>query len=237
LIVNFFQSYSKTIAQIETSFGQQTITHTMTKLKKLYSTIQNLKELGLELGDDLLKQTNELEQEIIKKEILPVIIEKIEPIIGQIQRELVLVVDYVPNEPLSVRLSRKRNFSAEMETIEIVSDPQVEHNIGTIKRNATKKSSKTNLRVTFPDGKVIENRFAYETLYEVVKMAGTERVRALGIVQCGVPLVSNTLDDFYNQKEIGKGLYLITHSSTVQKRQQLERISEALKLGLKVEIV
>jgi len=32
-------------------------------------------------------------------------------------------------------------------------------------------------------------------------------------------------------------LYLITHSSTVQKRQQLERISEALKLGLKVEIV
>lgn len=209
----------------------------MTKLEKLYSTIQNLKELGLELGDDLLKQTNELEQEIIKKEILPVISEKIEPIIGQIQRELVLVVDYVPNEPLSVRLSRKRNFSAEMETIEIVPDPQVEHNIGTIKRNATRKSSKTNLRVTFPDGKVIENRFAYETLYEVVKLAGTEKVRALGIVQCGVPLVSNTLDNFYNQKEIGKGLYLITHSSTVQKRQQIERISEALKLGLKVEIV
>ena len=209
----------------------------MTKLEKLYSTIQNLKELGLELGEDLLKQTNELEQEIIKKEILPVISENIEPIIGQIQRELVLVVDYVPNEPLSVRLSRKRNFSAEMETIEIVPDPQVEHNIGTIKRNAIKKSSKTNLRVTFPDGKVIENRFAYETLYEVVKLAGTEKVRALGIVQCGVPLVSNTLDNFYNQKEIGKGLYLITHSSTVQKRQQLERISEALKLGLKVEIV
>ncbi|MEN6552285.1 MAG: hypothetical protein ABFC34_05285, partial [Methanobacterium sp.] len=192
----------------------------MTKLEKLYSTIHNLKELGLELGEDLLKQTNELEHEIIKKEILPVISEKIEPIIGQIQRELVLVVDYVPNEPLSVRLSRKRNFSAEMETIEIVPDPQVEHNIGTIKRNATKKSSKTNLRVAFPDGKIIENRFAYETLYEVILLAGTERVRALGIVQCGVPLVSNTLDNFYNQKEIGKGLYLITHSSTVQKRQQ-----------------
>lgn len=209
----------------------------MTKLEKLYSTIQNLKELGLELGDDLLKQTNELEQEIIKKEILPVISEKIEPIIGQIQRELVLVVDYVPNEPLSVRLSCKRNFSAEMETIEIAPDPQVEHNIGTIKRNATKKSSKTNLRVTFPDGKVIENRFAYETLHEVILLARTERVWALGIVQCGVPLVSNTIDNFYNQKEIGEGLYLITHSSTVQKRQQIERISDALKLGLKVEIV
>ena len=65
----------------------------MTKLQKLYSTIQNLKELGLELGEDLLKQTAELEHNIIKKEILPVISEKIEPVICQIQRELVLVVD------------------------------------------------------------------------------------------------------------------------------------------------
>ncbi|CAG9900353.1 hypothetical protein BOVA604_4092 [Bacteroides ovatus] len=209
----------------------------MTKLQKLYSTIQNLKELGLELGNDLLKQTSELEQEIIKKEILPVVSEKIEPIINQIQRELVLVVDYVPNEPLSVRISRKRNFTEQMETIEIIPDPKIEHNIGTIKRNSPSKSAKTNLRVTLPNGKVIENRFAYETLQEVVVLAGVEKVRTLGIVQCGVPLVSNTQDNFYNQKEIGKGLYLITHSSTGQKRQQIEKISEAFGLNLKVEIV
>ena len=30
----------------------------MTKLEKLYSTIQNLKELGLELGEDLIKHMN-----------------------------------------------------------------------------------------------------------------------------------------------------------------------------------
>lgn len=209
----------------------------MTKLQKLYSTIQNLKELGLELGDDLLKQTSELEQEIIKKEILPVISEKIEPIISQIQRELVLVVDYVPNEPLSVRISRKRNFTDQMETIEIVPDPKVDHNIGTIKRNSTTKSAKTNLRVTLLNGKVIENRFAYETLQEIVMIAGVEKVRALGIIQCGVPLISNTQDNFYNQKEIAKGMYLITHSSTGQKRQQIEKISDALNLNLKVEII
>ncbi len=209
----------------------------MTKLQKLYSTIQNLKELGLELGNDLLKQTSELEQEIIKKEILPVVSEKIEPIISQIQRELVLVVDYVPNEPLSVRISRKRNFTDQMETIEIVPDPKVDHNIGTIKRNSRSKSAKTNLRVTLPNGKVIENHFAYETLQEVVMLAGVEKVRSIGIIQCGVPLISNTQDNFYNQKEIAKGMFLITHSSTGQKRQQIEKISDALNLNLKVEIV
>lgn len=136
----------------------------MTKLQKLYSTIQNLKELGLELGNDLLKQTSELEQEIIKKEILPVVSEKIEPIINQIQRELVLVVDYVPNEPLSVRISRKRNFTEQMETIEIIPDPKIEHNIGTIKRNSPSKSAKTNLRVTLPNGKVIEESFCIRNI-------------------------------------------------------------------------
>ena len=64
-----------------------------------------------------------------------------------------------------------------------------------------------------------------------------EKVRPLGIIQCGVPLISNTQDNFYNQKEIGKGLYLITHSSTGQKRQQIEKISDALHLNLKVEII
>ena len=209
----------------------------MTKLQKLYSTIQNLKELGLELGEDLLKQTADLEQDIIKNEILPVISEKIEPVISQIERELVLVVDYVPNEPLSVRISRKRNFTEQMETIEITPDPKVEHNIGNIKRTSTSKSAKTNLRVTLPNGKTIENRFAYETLHEVVMMAGIEKVRDLGIIQCGVPLISSTQDNFYNQKEIAKGIYLITHSSTVQKRIQIEKISEALGLSLKVEII
>jgi len=45
----------------------------MTKLEKLYSIIENSKELGLQLGEDVLRQTSELEENIIKKEILPVL--------------------------------------------------------------------------------------------------------------------------------------------------------------------
>ena len=87
----------------------------MTKLEKLYSIIENSKELGLQLGEDVLRQTSELEENIIKKEILPVLTETIEPALSQVRRELVLVVDYVPDEPISVKISRKRNFTAEIE--------------------------------------------------------------------------------------------------------------------------
>jgi hypothetical protein len=211
----------------------------MNKLQKLYDMIQYSKELNLPLPDEYLQQANELEEEIIKKEILPILSEKIEPVIGQIQRELVLVVDYIPNEPLSVRISRKRNFTASMETIEIVPDLKAEHNAGNIKRNSPTKSAKTNLRVTFRDGTFIENRFAKYTLLEVIQKVGVERVRAIGIVQYGVPLISNTIDNVYGnaQVDIADGWYLITHSSTGQKRQQIEKISEALNLDLKVEIL
>lgn len=111
----------------------------MTKLEKLYNSIQTLKELGATLPEELIAQTDKLEEEIIKKEILPVATEKIEPILGQIQRELVLVVDYMPNEPLSVRISRKRNFTAEAETIEITPDPKAEHTVGKKKYTSSPK--------------------------------------------------------------------------------------------------
>lgn len=95
------------------------------------------------------------------------------------------------------------------------------------------------MSVLLSDGQKIENRFAYETLIEVIKLAGAEKVRQMGIIQCGIPLVSTTIDDYYGQaqREVSKGLYVITHSSTQSKKQQIEEISKALKLGLKVEII
>jgi|WetSurMetagenome_2_1015567.scaffolds.fasta_scaffold21591_3 hypothetical protein len=212
----------------------------MTKLEKLYSIIENSKELGLQLGDDVLRQTSELEENIIKKEILPVLTETIEPALNQVRRELVLVVDYVPDEPISVRISRKRNFSAEMEdSKEILPDPQVEHNIGIIKRRGDKKAPRTNLRVKMDDGRIIEHRFALDTLKEVVQIVGIDKVRALNIIQCGVPLISNTLDNVYSssQKDLQNGWYLMTLSSTITKKQQLDKISDAYNLGMVVEIV
>ena len=212
----------------------------MTKLEKLYSIIENSKELGLQLGEDVLRQTSELEENIIKKEILPVLTETIEPALSQVRRELVLVVDYVPDEPISVKISRKRNFTAEIEDAkEILPDLQVEHNIGTIKRRGDKKAPRTKLRVTLHDGRIIEHRFALETLKEVVQIVGIDKVSALNIIQCGVPLVSNTLDNVYSssQKDLQNGWYLMTLSSTSTKKQQLDKISNAYDLEIVVEIV
>jgi hypothetical protein len=210
----------------------------MTQLEKLYQSIQNLKELGVQLPDKLIDETNRVEEEIIKNDIIPALAETISPVINQIQREIILVVEYVPDEPLSVRLTRKRSMAIPVE-LDFANDKKEktfsERETFTISSHS--KSSKTTLRVKFADGKTISHRFAYDTLLDTIKIIGYDKVKELNMICCGVPLVSNHKDDFYTQHELSKGIYVMTHSSTRTKKEQLDEISKRLKLGLKTEIV
>ena len=72
----------------------------MTKLEKLYSIIENSREVGVKLSKDVLQQVEELEEGIIKEEILPALGNDIAPRLEPIKRDLVLVVEYHPGEPI-----------------------------------------------------------------------------------------------------------------------------------------
>lgn len=67
----------------------------MSRLSDLYKAMETLRKEGLPVDENLERKANELEEEIIKKEILPVLSKTIEPALQPVQRELVLVVDYV----------------------------------------------------------------------------------------------------------------------------------------------
>lgn len=106
-----------------------------------------------------------------------------------------MVVEYVPGTPLKVSLSRKRNlFDALEDVVEIKPDPEVEH---TEKKKGGKKivtNPRTRLRITMPDGSIIEERTAWESLYQFVLKVGVDTVRAVGLIANKIPLVSNTID-------------------------------------------
>ena len=210
----------------------------MSRLSDLYKAMETLRKEGLSLNEDLERQVSELEEDIIKKEILPVVTETIEPALKQVQRELVLVVDYHPGEPVSVSLSRKTNITELLDAKLLEQDPQVEHKDGIKRRKPVERiNEKTVLRVQFPDGTVIQDKKAKVTFTQAIRKIGLMRVRNLNIAFCGVPIVSNTLDKKYGkaQVHVEGGLYVMTHSSTRDKKKQLDRISQALNLGLIVE--
>ncbi len=210
----------------------------MTKLEKLYASIKGLQELGLPLNDETLKAADDLEEQLIKTEILPAMSKDIEPRLSQIQRELVLVVEYKPGTPISVALSRKTNIAELLDAKILEQDPQAEHKEGEKhEQHIERINGQTVLRVTFPDGTIIGDKKAKITFAKTIKRIGLMKVRNLGITFCHVPIVSNTLDKKYGQAQTpaGDGLYVMTHSSTHDKKKQLDLISKELGVGLKVE--
>lgn len=211
----------------------------MSRLSDLYKAMETLRKEGISIDEKLEKQVSELEENIIKKEILPVVTETIEPALKQVQRELVLVVDYHPGLPVSVSLSRKANIAQLIDAKLLEADPQAQHKEG--KKGIAKShvSPKTGLCVYLPDGTFIQEKKASDTFIKAIQLAGEMNVRELGLTSCRVPIVSNTIDAKYGraQHPVGNGLYVLTHSSTYAKKQQLDRISKALKLNWKVEII
>ena len=214
----------------------------MSRLSDLYKAMETLRKEGLPVNENLEKKANELEEEIIKKEILPVLSKTIEPALQPVKRELVLVVDYVPEQPLSVHLSRKRNLTAELiDAKEMVLDPEVTHrNRHSSSEGKFERSPARDMSVIFPDGTVIAEKTAAETMVVVVQKIGVAKVRQVveeyNLKFCKVPVISNRRDVKYgrSQRNLGGGWLLITHSNNLMKKAFIETVSEALHLGIKV---
>ena len=212
----------------------------MSKLSKLYELRRLSQEFGMEWTEKQERQLEAEEEHLIKNEVLPVVTKSIEPALSQVERELVLVVDYVPGTPLKVSLSRKRNLLEALEdVVEIKPDPEVEH---TEKKKGGKRvvtNPRTRLRITMPDGSIIEERTAWESLQKFILRVGVEKVRALGLIANKIPLVSNTVDKKYKtaQKPLGNGWLLMTCSDTATKRKQILAIASYLGMKINVDII
>lgn len=212
----------------------------MSKHSKLYELRRLSQEFGMEWTEKQERQLEAEEEHLIKNEVLPVVTKNIEPSLSQVERELVLVVDHVPGTPLQVSLSRKRNLLEALEdVVEIKPDPDVEH---TEKKKGGKKvvtNPRTRLRITMPDGSIIEERTAWESLRKFILRVGVEKVRAVGLIANKIPLVSNTIDKKYKtvQKPLGNGWLLMTCSDTATKRKQILAIASHLNFEVIVEII
>lgn len=235
----------------------------MSKLQELYETREKLKSLGIEPNADLEKQLSELEEKIIRTEIVPIITDKVEPVLKQVKREVVIVVEHSPKDGINVYLSRKRNVtSALSDAISISSNIPIENTYTSvspitrtnrvaetqrIERPRSGDTSKASaLRVTFADGTVICERKTVDTLKKCIVKFGPERVAQLclqpvdNILQLNrVNLVTKKRDEMYanRQHEIGNGWLVFTCSNTPAKKRQIEAIAKALNIKVRVELV
>ena len=215
----------------------------MSRLSDLYKAMETLRKENMST-EDLEKKMEKLEEEIIKKEILPVIKQSIEPSLSQVQRELVLVVEYHPNEPIRVALSRKAKISQiiDAKTLTTRISTPVSGGKPTVSEPHIPTKSISNftkgLRVTFPDGTVIHHQTAINTFIATLQKIGLSRIHKIGLLHSGYNLVSRdkrpTEEGKIWQHEVD-GWYIYSNISNLQKKNDLHDISKYFKLGLKIE--
>ena len=101
------------------------------------------------------------------------------------------------------------------------------------------RSKAPGLYVHLPNGDTIHEHFSFQTLIRAIQLAGPAKVESLGMICCGIPLVSKILDSKYasDQEAIGDGYYMVKKSNTGSKVRYLNTISKAFNLGWTVEIV
>jgi hypothetical protein len=99
-----------------------------------------------------------------------------------------------------------------------------------------KRSPKTTLKVTFPDGHIICDTVAAQTFVKVMVELGLDRVKSLGLTINGFPLISHQKSETYNQYKEGNN-YIMTHSATDQKKRLLEEIAKKLNAKIRITTV
>ena len=218
----------------------------MSKLEKLYSIIENSRDVGVKLPKGVLQQVEELEEGIIKEEILPALSTDIAPRLEPIRRDLVLVVEYHPGEPISVALSRKAKISEIMgaKTLTPRSSTPVkswDEAEEVVPHEPTKHIENTTkgMKVTFPDGTVIWHRQAIDTFIDALRKIGLARISALNIMHGGgYNLVGKrkrpTMPGRIWQHECD-GWYIYSNISNSTKVEDLKKISDHYHLRLIIE--
>lgn len=203
----------------------------MNKLEALYSAIENFQKLGVKIDEKTIESTLNIEEGIIRSEMIPAMSNAIIPIISQIQRELVLVIEYSPDKPIELKMTRKRSFKLTEEEESIITQRKEFKKEVKYTLKSHTKSPKTNLLVSFPTGVKIKNKLAMNTFCEVIEKIGLQKVEKLNIRSCGSNLVSKIKNPVYRQNKFKNGYYIITQTSTNQKKKHLELISKKLNLS------
>ena len=126
-----------------------------------------------------------------------------------------------------------QSYSGQTETI-----PESDENDST--QVVSHRNSKA-LRITLPDGSIIQEKRASETFSRAIFKAGTERVESMNLKVAKVPIISHTIATKKSyaaaQHQVAKEVYVFTNLTNQHKKDILEQINEKYQLGWRIELV
>jgi len=128
----------------------------------------------------------------------------------------------------------RSDWSGISEMVPILSEAE-ELESNEVSSDTPRKSPRKSLIVIMDDGRVISSKTAAETFAKAIIGMGVEQVKSLGLEVNREPLISDAPSERYNTANID-GYYVMTHSSTSQKKDLLTRIADELGVKLSVKV-
>ena len=172
----------------------------MKELDKAYEAVKMLESLGLPVSKETLDGIAQMEKDNLCNEIIPLIKQELEPLVGKMRNGFQLSLTYSKGKGLDISV------------VEPQRQVKIEDPIEVDKSYRKKKSV---IRVTFPDKRVSFHKKSSETFAEVIKYAGAKNVEQMGFEVLGKNLVSDSLFDNEKykkyQREVSPGLYVCTY--------------------------
>ena len=199
----------------------------MEKLDQAYKAVEMLKALDLPISNEQIRAIAMMERQYLREEVIPKVTEEMTPLVEMMHNKFRLEVTYNHESGLDIQVVDKK--------------PVQESLFPSMASKTSRKEKKWIIRIVYPDGHAFCSKVVWETLADVVKYAGIERVRDIGIMMFGENFVSQNPhpDERYRkaQKEVGEGYSIMTCSPTYMKYDQIKRINKELNLGLRIEKV
>lgn len=190
------------------------------QIKEMTEIVKRLSVLKLTIPTDFETKIKECQQSIDDYELKAIMLNEIEAELIKLSQQYSIRVFFANNQ-----------ISIDRATKAVVASEEKTEGVRTTKR------PRMRLRIILPSGSVINGNTVAETMTKFVKHVGAKRVRSLGIMCCGIELVSDKLHRLYSERQqyLGDGLYLLTQSNTPTKMRQIQQIADAFNLDIKIE--
>lgn len=81
------------------------------RLRLMSETIANMEHLGFAITAEVEQKRKEIEDEVIENELLPMLLDQVEPVVGWFSKNFTVIVDYDAEKGLEVKLTQKRKLT------------------------------------------------------------------------------------------------------------------------------
>lgn len=224
----------------------------MDKLKDAYDFINHYRKRKKPVPEDVLQEARDAEVELLRIELASAFQEHIQPILDRIESNLTLICEHNPSEPAEIFITRESDIASLLDDATSLS-MSIEEQEGQPHENEVQdiddeeiidddsnsgRSKSIGFTVRFDDGLVVSQSTAKDTMIEVFRHIGFDKVAQFkGRTFKGYSLVDRRKRPATNgvwQEPVGNGWYVYINMSNDTKKVMIRRVAAALNIKLSI---